>query len=61
LSAAEAELNEVNRLKAELKAKFDAQIAARDALQEKALKTKRKMDQANKLINSLADNKTRWI
>jgi len=44
LSAAEAELNEVNRLKAELKAKFDAQIAARDALQEKALKTKRKMD-----------------
>lgn len=32
LSAAEAELNEVNRLKAELKAKFDSQIAARDAL-----------------------------
>jgi len=28
---------------------------------EKANKTKRKMDQANKLINSLADNKTRWI
>jgi len=44
LSAAEAELNEVNRLKAELKAKFDAQIAARDALMEKAMKTKRKMD-----------------
>lgn len=28
---------------------------------EKAQKTKRKMDQANKLINSLADNKERWI
>ena len=61
LAAAEAELTEVNRLKAELKAKFDAQIAARDALMDKAMKTKRKMDQANKLINSLADNKVRWI
>jgi len=46
---------------AELKAKFDAQMAAKDALMEKAMKTKRKMDQANKLINSLADNKVRWI
>jgi dynein heavy chain len=44
LAAAEAELQEVNRLKAELKAKFDAQIASRDALMEKAMKTKRKMD-----------------
>jgi len=61
LAAAEAELNEVNRLKAELKAKFDAQMAAKDALMEKAMKTKRKMDQANKLINSLGDNKVRWI
>jgi len=61
LAAAEAELNEVNALKASLKAKFDAQTAAKDALMEKAMKTKRKMDQANKLINSLADNKIRWI
>jgi len=61
LAAAESELNEVNRLKAELKAKFDAQMAAKDALMEKAMKTKRKMDQANKLINSLGDNKVRWI
>lgn len=44
LAAAETELTEVNRLKAELKAKFDSQIAARDALMDKALKTKRKMD-----------------
>lgn len=36
-------------------------MAAKDALMEKAMKTKRKMDQANKLINSLADNKVRWI
>jgi hypothetical protein len=35
-------------------------MAAKDALMEKAMKTKRKMDQANKLINSLADNKVRW-
>jgi dynein heavy chain, axonemal len=61
LRLAEAELREVERLKAELKAKFDAQIAARDALSEKANKTKRKMEQANKLINSLADNKVRWV
>ena len=61
LSAAQAELAEVNRLKAELKAMFDSKVAERDALQDKAMKTKRKMDQANKLINSLADNKARWI
>ena len=61
LAAAESELNAVNALKASLKAKFDAQTAAKDALMEKAMKTKRKMDQANKLINSLADNKIRWI
>jgi len=61
LAAAQAELEEVNKLKADLKAKFDAQMAAKDALMEKAMKTKRKMDQANKLINSLADNKVRWI
>jgi len=44
LSAAESELNEVNKLKADLKAKFDAQMAAKDALMDKAMKTKRKMD-----------------
>jgi dynein heavy chain len=54
-------LAEVTKLKNDLKAKFEAQMAAKDALMEKAMKTKRKMDQANKLINSLADNKVRWI
>ena len=61
LAAAENELQEVNALKAALKAKFDSQTAQKDALMEQAMKTKRKMDQANKLINSLADNKIRWI
>jgi hypothetical protein len=36
-------------------------MASKNALQEQAQKTKRKMDQATKLINSLADNKVRWI
>jgi len=61
LAQAESDLAEVTKLKNDLKAKFEAQMAAKDALMEKAMKTKRKMDQANKLINSLADNKTRWI
>ena len=30
-------------------------------LEEKAAKTKKKMDQATRLINSLKDNKARWI
>jgi len=36
-------------------------MAEKNALQERAAKTKRKMEQANKLINSLQDNKERWI
>ena len=47
-------------LKETLRKKFDGQMASKNALQEQAQKTKRKMDQANKLINSLADNKVRW-
>jgi len=61
LEAASNELAEVNALKAALRKKFDTQMASKNALQEQAQKTKRKMDQANKLINSLADNKVRWI
>lgn len=51
----------MKELQDRLSAKFKAQVEAKDALMEKAQKTKRKMDQANKLINSLADNKERWI
>jgi dynein heavy chain len=40
-------------LKATLKKKFDGQMAEKQALQDKAAKTRRKMDQANKLINGL--------
>jgi dynein heavy chain len=36
-------------------------MAEKNALQEKAAKTRKKMDQANRLINSLQDNKERWI
>merc|ERR1711881_75581 len=35
--------------------------AEKNALQEKANKTKKKMEQANRLINSLGDNKDRWV
>lgn len=36
-------------------------MAEKNALQEKAARTRKKMDQANRLINSLQDNKERWI
>ena len=36
-------------------------MAEKNALLEKANKTRKKMDQANRLINSLGDNKDRWI
>jgi dynein heavy chain, axonemal len=61
LAAAEAELKETQDLKASLQRKFDDQMAEKNALQEKAAKTRKKMDQANRLINSLQDNKERWI
>jgi dynein heavy chain len=60
LAEAEAELEACNQLKANLKKKFDDQMAEKQALQDKAAKTRRKMDQANRLINGLKDEKTRW-
>ena len=53
LAAAENELAEVTALKERLRKKFDAQMAEKNALQERAAKTRKKMDQANRLINSL--------
>lgn len=44
LADAQAQLEEVNRLKADLKKKFDDKMAEKTALLEKAQKTKRKMD-----------------
>jgi dynein heavy chain len=56
-----AELDAVNQLKANLRAKFDDEVAKKNALADRAAKTKKRMDQANRLINSLADNKVRWL
>lgn len=61
LQKAEADLEEVERVKAELKGKFDASEAEKAALEAKAAATKKKMDHATRLINSLKDNKIRWI
>jgi len=36
-------------------------MAEKNALLEKATRTRKKMDQANRLINSLQDNKERWV
>jgi dynein heavy chain len=59
-AAAEAELSEVKAFQAKLKAEFDESQAVVQGLQDKAMKTKRKMDQASRLISSLDDNKVRW-
>lgn len=44
LAAAEAELKETQDLKAMLQRKFDDQMAEKNALQERAAKTRKKMD-----------------
>jgi len=56
-----AELEKVQQIKADLQAQYDEANEKAQILEEKATKTKRKMDQANRLINGLADNKVRWI
>jgi dynein heavy chain len=61
LAAAESELAEVTALKERLKQRYDDAMGKKNLLEENAMKTRKKMDQANRLINSLADNKTRWI
>lgn len=61
LADAENELEEVSALKERLRKKFDAAMGEKNALQERAAKTRKKMEQANRLINSLQDNKDRWI
>lgn len=44
LAAAESELEEVKELKDRLRRKFDAAMGEKTALQEKAAKTRKKMD-----------------
>jgi dynein heavy chain len=43
-----------------LKEKFTAQIAEKTALEDKANKTKKKINTARTLISSLTDEKNRW-
>jgi len=61
LAEAKSQLDEVNAVKAELRARYDGEIAKKQELADQAAKTKKKMDQANRLINSLQDNKVRWM
>ena len=60
LAEAEAELDECNQLKARLKKKYDDQMDEKQKLQDRAAKTRRKMDQANRLINGLKDERKHW-
>jgi dynein heavy chain len=61
LMISQQELAEVEELKAKLKRGFEASMKEKTELEEKAARTKKKMDQATRLINSLKDNKERWI
>jgi dynein heavy chain, axonemal len=61
LGSAQSDLDEVNALKDALRKSFDEKLAAKQELETKAARTKKKMEQANRLINSLEDNKIRWI
>jgi len=60
LAKAQEELEEVKAFVAELKAKYQKQIGEKNALEEKLRSTKKKIDQARKLIDSLTDEKDRW-
>jgi len=61
LADAKTQLDEVNAVKAELRARYDGEVAKKQELADAAAKTRKKMDQANRLINSLGDNKVRWL
>ena len=60
LKKAQEELEEVNAFVAKLKAKFTKQMEEKLALEEQSQKTKKKIDQARRLIDSLTDEKDRW-
>lgn len=61
LAEAKKQLDEVNAIKAALRARYDGEVAKKQELADAAQKTRKKMDQANRLINSLQDNKVRWM
>merc|ERR1719379_1016856 len=58
--AAAGELAKAQAILDGLNAQFNEAMANKQALEDKANATKRKMDQANKLINGLAGEKIRW-
>lgn len=60
LEAAQLELAAVIKKKAGLDAMYAEKQEVKEKMQAKANQLKRKMDQATKLIDSLADNKVRW-
>ena len=60
LESAQKELAAVIAKKAGLDAQYAEKQEVKERMQGEANKLKRKMDQATKLIDSLADNKIRW-
>jgi dynein heavy chain len=60
LAEAEAELERVNSIKEALRKKYEDANNEKTTLEESAAQTKQRMEKANRLINSLADNKKRW-
>merc|ERR1719326_2320818 len=60
LAVADGELQKAQAVLDGLNAQFNEAMANKQALEDKANATKRKMDQANKLINGLAGEKIRW-
>jgi dynein heavy chain len=60
LEGAQQELAAVIKKKAGLDAMYAEKQEVKERMQQEANKLKRKMDQATKLIDSLADNKIRW-
>merc|ERR550514_821501 len=60
LGEAEAEMAKAQAILDGLNTQFNDAMANKQALEDKANMTKRKMDQANKLINGLAGEKVRW-
>jgi dynein heavy chain len=60
LGEAEAEMAKAQAILDGLNVQFNDAMSNKQALEDKANMTKRKMDQANKLINGLAGEKIRW-
>ncbi|OEH76364.1 dynein gamma flagellar outer [Cyclospora cayetanensis] len=60
LSEAEDELRKAQAMLDEINRQFQEALASKQELEQRAQATKRRMEQANKLINGLAGEKARW-